>query len=221
MTVLSAVDVTTHASWRPRLGAQPDADGTHFRVWAPRARAVDVLIERPGAAPTRVPLQAQPDGMFDGTCAAVRPGDRYRFFLDGGGPFPDPASRFQPDGVHGASMVVDPTSFAWSDHGWRGVSMEDLVLYELHVGTFTPLGTFAGVEAWLPYLRDLGATAIGTLVIYVFGVPWLMAVTGMTLPEAIQAGVMPFLVGDIVKLVAAALVFPVAWWVVGRRPSDR
>lgn len=67
----------------------------------------------------------------------------------------------------------------------------------------------------------LGATAIGTLVIYVFGVPWLMAVTGMTLPEAIQAGVAPFLVGDIVKLVAAALVFPVAWWVVGRRPSDR
>jgi maltooligosyltrehalose trehalohydrolase len=98
--------------------------------------------------------------MFEGRCAGVGPGDRYRFLLDGRGPFPDPASRFQPDGVHGASMVVDSTSFAWSDHGWRGVSMEDLVLYELHVGTFTPRGTFAGVEARLPYLRDLGATAI-------------------------------------------------------------
>ncbi len=150
---------TTHVSWRARLGARPDAEGTHFRVWAPQAGMVDVLIERAGA-PTREPLQAQPDGLFEGTCAGVEPGDRYRFLLDGRGPFPDPASRFQPDGVHGASMVVDPASFAWSDHGWRGVPTEDLVLYELHVGAFTPLGTFAGVEARLPYLRDLGVTAI-------------------------------------------------------------
>jgi maltooligosyltrehalose trehalohydrolase len=98
--------------------------------------------------------------MFEGTFPEVGPGDRYRYLLDGRGPFPDPASRFQADGVHGPSMVVDAAAFRWSDQNWIGVPLERLIIYELHVGTFTARGTFAGVEARLPYLRDLGVTAI-------------------------------------------------------------
>jgi maltooligosyltrehalose trehalohydrolase len=134
--------------------------GTHFRVWAPAARTIDLVLERPGAPPDVRPMQREPGDFFEGTFADVVPGDRYRYRLDGGGPFPDPASRCQPDGVHGASMVVDPAAFRWSDEGWRGVGLGDLVLYELHVGTFTEDGTFAGVERQLPYLKALGVTAI-------------------------------------------------------------
>ena len=89
-------------------------------------------------------------------------GTLYKFRLNGrrDRTFPDPASRYQPFGVHGPSQVVDPSRFAWTDHGWRTPSLDHLVLYELHVGTFSAEGTFAGVEARLPYLADLGVTAI-------------------------------------------------------------
>jgi maltooligosyltrehalose trehalohydrolase len=82
------------------------------------------------------------------------------FLLDGDGPYPDPCSRFQPLGVHGPSAVVDPFRFEWSDGDWRGVPLERAILYELHVGTFTPAATFAGVTERLPYLAELGITAI-------------------------------------------------------------
>src|SRR5262249_26815288 len=88
------------------------------------------------------------------------PGDRYRYAVDGRGPLPDPASRFQPEGVHGPSEIVDPTQFAWADGGWRGPGVEDLVVYELHVGTFSPQGTFVGGTERPPYLCDLGVTAV-------------------------------------------------------------
>ena len=93
----------------------------------------------------------------------ARAGDRYRYRVGGRGPFPDPASRFQPEGVHGPSEVVDGPAFRWSDSGWTGIALEDLVLYELHVGTFTPAGTYAGVVDRLAYLRDLGVTAVELL----------------------------------------------------------
>jgi maltooligosyltrehalose trehalohydrolase len=85
---------------------------------------------------------------------------RYRYRLDGDGPFPDPASRYQPDGVHGPSLTVDPDAFRWSDQRWTGVTLRELVLYELHVGTFSPSGTFSGVTERLAYLKDLGVTGI-------------------------------------------------------------
>jgi maltooligosyltrehalose trehalohydrolase len=100
------------------------------------------------------------DGFFEAWLDGAGPGTRYRYFVDGHGPFPDPASRWQPKGVHGPSEVVDASRFPWTDHAWSGVTMKDLVIYELHVGTFTPLGTFAGVRDKLPTLRDLGITAI-------------------------------------------------------------
>ena len=146
--------------WHPRLGAIPHADGTRFRVWASDARTVEIEIGGSGRQAERVTLDALGDGLFETSIATARAGDRYAYFLDGQGPFPDPASRFQPEGPDGASEIVDPEQFAWTDHGWRGVCLDDLVLYELHVGTFTPDGTFAAAAERLEYLRDLGVTAV-------------------------------------------------------------
>ena len=113
-----------------------------------------------GAAAGLHPVAPVGDDVFETWVKDAGAGDRYSYILDGGTPLPDPASRFQPDGVHGPSQVVDAASFAWSDERWRPRPAHDLVIYELHVGTFSPEGTFAGVEQRLPYLRDLGITAI-------------------------------------------------------------
>jgi maltooligosyltrehalose trehalohydrolase len=106
------------------------------------------------------PLLKQSDGSFTGEIEGIHPGDRYAYRVGGKGPFPDPASRYQPDGVHGFSQIVDLRSFPWSDGRWTGISLEQLVIYELHVGTFTPAGTFAGAVEKLPYLAQLGVNAI-------------------------------------------------------------
>jgi maltooligosyltrehalose trehalohydrolase len=148
------------AAWRPALGAWLSGDGARFRLWAPTREAVELILEGPGTVHR---LDKQEDGTFAGLLPGVRAGDRYRYRVDGRGPFPDPASRFQPEGVHGPSEVVDGQTFRWTDSGWTGIALEDLVLYELHVGTFTPAGTYAGVVDRLPYLRDLGVTAIELL----------------------------------------------------------
>jgi maltooligosyltrehalose trehalohydrolase len=131
-----------------------------FHVWAPLRRRVDLVLDRGLPSERRHPLTPVGDGTFTGTFADVSPGDLYAYRLDDEGPFPDPASRFQPHGVHGPSAVVNPAAFGWSDHSWRGVPIEDAVLYELHVGTFTEAGTFAGVTERLPYLADLGVTIV-------------------------------------------------------------
>ena len=99
-------------------------------------------------------------GWWQLDCAQAAPGSRYRFQIDGGLLVPDPASRANPDDVHGASRVVDPLAFDWDDGDWRGRPWEEAVIYELHVGTFTPQGTFAGVQSKLDHLRELGVTAI-------------------------------------------------------------
>jgi maltooligosyltrehalose trehalohydrolase len=121
---------------------------------------VELTVGTSGADSSLRRLTPCPGGYFEATFADVTAGDRYRYVLDGTGPFPDPVSRCQPDGVHGASMVVDPSAFRWSDQAWTGRVLDDLVIYELHVGTFTAPGTFRGVEDRLPSLVDLGVTAI-------------------------------------------------------------
>jgi len=142
------------------LGARPGADGVRFRVWAPDRRSIDLVIEGHEPGWRVIPLVRQPDGMFEVLVPGLAIGARYRYLIDGEGPYPDPASRFQPGGVHGPSEVVDPARFAWTDSGWRGVAPADLVIYELHVGTFSPEGTFDGVTRRLPDLARLGVTAI-------------------------------------------------------------
>jgi maltooligosyltrehalose trehalohydrolase len=128
-------------------------------VWAPGRRAVDLIAEQQDG-PSPRPLRPLADGFFGGAFDDILAGAEYRYILDGEGPFPDPASRFQPHGVHGPSAVVDPRAFEWSDGAWQGRPLDGIVIYELHVGTFSPTGTFAGVAERLPYLRDLGVTAI-------------------------------------------------------------
>jgi maltooligosyltrehalose trehalohydrolase len=144
------------------IGAEVLTDGeVHFRVWAPRRRRVEVVLEPGGpGAGTVVPLEPEGDGYFSGRLAAAHTGSRYRFRLDGGEAFPDPASRFQPEGPHGPSEVIDPRAFAWGDRGWRGVRLPGQVLYELHLGTFTPEGTWEGAIRRLPDLARVGITVV-------------------------------------------------------------
>jgi malto-oligosyltrehalose trehalohydrolase len=139
------------------FGAEPLASGgTRFRLWAPAARDVALCVNE--AEP--VPMQQRADGWFEFEAAEIGAGTRYRFALDGGMRVPDPASRFQPDDVHGASEVIDPRGFDWPDAEWRGRPWDEIVLYEIHVGAFTPEGTYAGVASRLDTLVELGVTAI-------------------------------------------------------------
>ena len=147
-------------SWTMSIGAQPDASGTRFRAWAPAARHVEVLLFEDRGRATAHSLMLATDGYHEAHVPGVRPGARYMYRVDGGDPRPDPASRSQPEGVHGPSQVVDPAAFAWRDAGWRGVPLADMVIYELHVGAATPDGTFEALIARLDHIRDLGATAI-------------------------------------------------------------
>ncbi len=126
------------------------------RVWAPACRTVEFVID--GGAIH--PLDAAEEGFFQGTIPGVASGTRYWFRLDGDRLRPDPVSRYQPDGPHGPSAVVDPLAFAWSDTAWRGIEARGQVLYELHVGTFTRQGTWRAAAEELPALVDLGITAI-------------------------------------------------------------
>ena len=141
------------------LGAVPTGRGTRFRVWAPHAGRVDLVLEPSGKALSMTPEE----GYFVLEAEGVNVGALYRYRLDGAQTYPDPASRFQPAGVHGPSEVVDARTFAWTDRDWQGVPQKDLVFYELHVGTFTEQGTFDGVVDKLPYLKSLGVTALELL----------------------------------------------------------
>ena len=139
------------------LGARPHGGTTTFRVWAPERESVDLIVG------DRVrPLARTDCGYWADSFADVPPGTRYRYRLDGRDDhvFPDPASRCQPDGVHGPSAVIDPAAFAWTDQAWRPPPLDRLVIYELHVGTFTPEGTFRAAIDRLPALASLGVTAI-------------------------------------------------------------
>ena len=140
-------------------GAEARAGATRFAVWAPNAHELTVRV-RTGAAAGEHPLARDERGAFTATIDGVLAGDDYAFRIDGGEERPDPVSRSQPHGVHGASRVVDPNAFAWTDHHWKGIEMADFVIYELHVGTFTPEGTFDAIIPRLASLRDLGVTAI-------------------------------------------------------------
>jgi maltooligosyltrehalose trehalohydrolase len=136
---------------------------THFRVWAPKANMLHVVLEpssEGSAERTFHPLTKEQNGYFSGTviCGV---GARYRFRLNRSENFyPDPASRFQPDGPHGSSYIVDPFAFKWTDANWRGVKLAGQVIYEFHVGTFTPEGTWRAAAEKLELLKNDGVTSL-------------------------------------------------------------
>ena len=140
------------------LGAHYLGEGRcRFTVWAPFANSVEVKLVSPEER--IVPLERKERGYHQAVIEGVQPSSLYLYRLDGHKERPDPASRFQPQGVHGPSQVVD-SHFVWQDESWHGLPWQEWVIYELHVGTFTPEGTFESIIAHLPELKDLGITAI-------------------------------------------------------------
>ncbi|MEJ2397804.1 MAG: malto-oligosyltrehalose trehalohydrolase [Gammaproteobacteria bacterium] len=147
------------------FGTELQDDGSvSFRLWAPAARVVAVCLGDSHNASSRentvLPMQAGEDGWFHITTSLARAGTLYRFRINEEIEVPDPASRYQPNDVHGPSEVIDPTATVWHDGAWHGRPWEESILYELHVGCFTSQGTFSAVEQKLNYLVDLGITAI-------------------------------------------------------------
>lgn len=149
----------------PTFGALPEDNAVRFRIMAASAATADgsrhvQLVLHSGQAAGTYDLQPACRDIYETTVERAAPGDRYSFRLDSGELHPDPASRFQPDGVHAPSEIVDAARYEWHDAHWTGLRARELVIYELHVGAFTPEGTFDAARRQLPALRDLGATAI-------------------------------------------------------------
>ncbi|OLE73791.1 MAG: malto-oligosyltrehalose trehalohydrolase [Acidobacteria bacterium 13_1_20CM_2_57_8] len=139
------------------VGAEASSGGVHFRVWAPRRQRVEVIVEGSRGCE----MEAEPNGYFSCIVESARPGMLYRFRLDHGDKlYPDPASRFQPEGVHGPSQIVTPSVYHWKDESWNGVSLEGQVIYEMHIGTFTREATWNAAQKLLPQLADTGVTLL-------------------------------------------------------------
>ena len=137
-----------------QFGATPTAEGTSFRLWAPAAKRVDLLLQRPYA------LRRDPDGWFSADIAGVTPGARYKFRIDDEIDVPDPASAFQPDDISGPSEVIDHDSYRWRAADWRGRPWQETVLIEAHVGSFTQQGTYRAMIGKLDHLVATGITAL-------------------------------------------------------------
>ena len=143
-------------------GAEVTGKGVSFRIWAPEKSRVDLVLHGRG---TTIALErdrdAGNDGFWSAFTDAVEPGDLYSYRLDGEEhDYPDPAARYLPEGPHGPAQIVDPTAFSWTDQQWSGVQPRNHVIYELHVATFSPEGTWTGTEAKLPLLKELGVTTV-------------------------------------------------------------
>jgi maltooligosyltrehalose trehalohydrolase len=147
-------------------GAELVEGGVHFRVWAPTHQRVDVVL---GDAREGHPLRAEAEGFWSATINGIGAGTRYRYRLDGEtAALPDPASRFLPEGPHGPSEVVDPRTFQWTDDAWTGLPLHGQVIYELHIGTFSPEGTWRAAAERLPAIRELGATVLEVMPVAAF-----------------------------------------------------
>lgn len=144
---------------RMPFGAELQSDGAvRFRLWAPTAEKVLLTLE--GQEVAELPMENIGDGWFSCITKQAQAGTRYRYRIDDRLSVPDPASRFNPDDVHGPSEVIDSAAFEWNDESWKGRPWEEVVIYELHVGTFTSCGNYEEIEKHLDHLRDLGITAI-------------------------------------------------------------
>ncbi len=160
------------------VGAQVIAEGVRFRVWAPRSGQVEVVLSQGESVSS---LKPEPDGYWSGVVMTASEGMTYQYRLDGSLLCPDPCSRFQPDGPHGPSQIVDPSTYEWHDESWKGIHMHGQVIYELHIGTFTPDGTFDAAITQLDELKDLGVTVIEVMPIAEFPGRWNWGYDGVAL----------------------------------------
>ncbi|HTE44803.1 MAG TPA: malto-oligosyltrehalose trehalohydrolase [Gemmatimonadaceae bacterium] len=144
------------------VGAEPaPGGGVHFRVWAPSRESIDVVLYAPDSSDEERRVRLARDGeYFAALVSEAKAGTRYAFRIDGGDPFADPASRYQPDGPHGPSEVIDPGAFAWSDAAWVGPDARSLIIYEMHIGTFTADGTWLAAMDHLSELAELGVNML-------------------------------------------------------------
>jgi maltooligosyltrehalose trehalohydrolase len=143
------------------FGAEITDDGrVRFRLWAPAARRVDLCLDDGKGVAHILAMSSVADGYYEIITDEAKAGSLYRYRINGENEVPDPASRLNPEDVHGPSQVVDPTEFEWTDGAWRSRAWHEAVVYELHVGTFTSEGTFAGAEARLDHLVELGVNVI-------------------------------------------------------------
>jgi maltooligosyltrehalose trehalohydrolase len=161
------------SSHRTAFGAEPEGEGVRFRLWAPAASRTEVVVERDRDddatyAIAAFPMEREEGGWFHLWVPDLPPGALYRYRIDGGDRFPDPASRFQPRGVHGPSQVVDPAAYHWLHPEWEGRPWSEAIFYELHVGTFTSAGTFEGVRERLDHLVELGVTVLELMPVAAF-----------------------------------------------------
>jgi maltooligosyltrehalose trehalohydrolase len=172
--------VTVHTKTEA-FGATVLGDGqVEFRVWAPAAQTVilrllrrnrepqDLKMRNLGGSDFGMPDFDEPGADTFSLITEAAPGDRYFYIVDDHNPVSDPVSRLLPEGVHGPTEIVDPNSYDWTDANWAGMPLQNYVIYELHVGTFTPQGTFEGVISKLDYLRELGVTAIELMPVSAF-----------------------------------------------------
>jgi maltooligosyltrehalose trehalohydrolase len=167
------------------LGAWPEHDQCEFRVWAPAAHQVNLRLMREGAEQD-LRMTQDADGEHFSLTAHAHPGDKYFYILDENKPVPDPVSRSLPEGVHGPTEIVSPQQFAWSDDTWRGLSLKDYIIYELHIGTFTPQGTLDAAADQLPYLKKLGITVVELMPVAAFPGTRNWGYDGVS-PYAVQA----------------------------------
>jgi maltooligosyltrehalose trehalohydrolase len=148
----------TIATQTVTYGATVRGPEVEFRVWAPTPQEIALRLMRTGQPAQDIPMRREGEDFV--AVATAHAGDRYAYILDCSQPISDPVSRFLPKGVHGPTEIVDPSLYCWSDESWRGLPLEEYVIYELHVGTFTPSGTFDSALDKLQYLKDLGITVI-------------------------------------------------------------
>jgi maltooligosyltrehalose trehalohydrolase len=148
------------SNWKLRLGAWPTDNKTvQFKVWAPRYNDVSlVLVDDSGNR--ELPMTSDERGYWTLETDQAATGDRYFYKLDNDYEFPDPVSRWLPDSIHGPTEIVDPEQYSWLDQDWKGITLDELIFYELHIGTFTSEGTFDAAVEKIPYLLDLGITCI-------------------------------------------------------------
>jgi maltooligosyltrehalose trehalohydrolase len=169
----------------PKAGlTKIDAERSRWRVWAPKAERVDLVVRRLEDR-TTLPMEREPRGFFGITIPTPEQGTPYAFAIDGGEPLPDPGSRWQPEGVDAESAVFDPSTMTWDEGDWLGIERADLVIYELHVGTFTPQGDFRAIIPRLEKLSELGITAIELMPVTAFPGKWSWGYDGV-FPFAVQ-----------------------------------